>query len=258
MKTIRFKFLLAPLLIVIVLAAVSVLFISHKPHVGRAAFFYRNNITEANDYKLLLKEHGIDIDLISIFDAETLDYSKYKVLLIGDDIYRGNVNLEDIEVAVVSAIDNSKKPIVGLGGGGYYFFGRLGLSIGYPWGRYAYRSGIYIVNASHQIFSSPKRIDTPVYKIIQLYSSPSGQHGIFLPSTEDFNDPRYAEPVERYPFPPVDQREDVILFGRETISPVHYSLVLEKDRYLLWGFTEPPRLMTQTGKDLFFNVVYWL
>ena len=35
-------------------------------------------------------------------------------------------------------------------------------------------------------------------------------------------------------------------------------VIIQRQQYIMWGFTLPPSHMTQTGKDLFINTVVYL
>jgi len=47
----------------------------------------------------------------------------------------------------------------------------------------------------------------------------------------------------------------MLLIGREPADQVHYNLLQQTTRYLLWGFQAGPRAMTGDGRHLFINVV---
>ncbi len=104
-----------------------------------------------------------------------------------------------------------------------------------PQGWLRSQNDIYVVDANHQIFNAPDSMNVPPDGIIQLYST-TGNRAIYLPYMPS----------------------DVILLGRESDDPYHYSLALEQSRYFLWGFTNSPAYMTQTGKDLFGNVLHYM
>ena len=197
-----------------------------------AAFIYSTDLASAQRYESLLEAHGVAVDLVSNSTAETWNYSSYGLIIIGSDT--GSFSQWKPESAV-PVINGSGKPISGLGEGGYAFFGKLGLDIGYPHGWHGNENRIYVVDATHRIFNYPISISIPPDKIIQLYNSTS-HVGIYMPS-----------PVA-----------GVTRLGRESVDINHYPLIQEDTRYVLWGFSNSPAGMTQTGKDLFVNVVLWL
>ena len=56
----------------------------------------------------------------------------------------------------------------------------------------------------------------------------------------------------------VDDPNDVLVIGREENDDHHYPILQQQSRYLFWGFTNSPASMTQTGKDLFINIVVYM
>jgi parallel beta-helix repeat protein len=199
------------------------------------AFIYSTNLDSAQSYKSLLETNGVTVDLVPKSIAEAWNYSSYGLILISDDT--GLCETWE-PAAAVSAIYRTGKPILGLGEGGYAFFGKLALDIGYPHGWHGYENRIYVVDVGHRIFNYPMDISIPPDKIIQLYSQlyTSSNVGIYLPS-----------PVE-----------GVTPLGRESTDANHYSMIQEDTHYVLWGFSNSPADMTQTGKDLFINLALWL
>ena len=196
------------------------------------AFIYSTDLTSAESYESLLTAQGMTVDLVPSSDAVTWDYSGYGLIIIGSET--GSGYLWEPEAAV-SVIDGTGKPILALGRGGSSFFSVLGLYIDWGQGWTGSRNSIYVVDVNHQIFHSPNEITVPSDRIIGLYGS-TGHIGIYMPS-----------PVA-----------GVTPLGREATDLNHYPLIQQDDRYVLWGFTNSPEDMTQTGKDLFVNVVSWL
>ncbi len=202
------------------------------PTAYSAAFIYSTDPDSALEYKSLLENHGIAVDLVHNSTAETWDYSGYGLVIIGSDTGRGSTWKPS---SAVSAIYWADKPILGLGEGGYAFFGKGGLDIGYPYGWHGSENEIYVVEPVHQIFHFPNEISSPPDRIIQLYTS-TDHVGIGM-----------------VPIPP-----GVTCLGREPDDVDHYSLLQQDAQYVLWGFDNSPNAMTQTGKDLFINIVVWL
>jgi hypothetical protein len=52
---------------------------------------------------------------------------------------------------------------------------------------------------------------------------------------------------------------DVTILSRqlnwELDDQINHILILEKEKYTFWGFTESPDMMTEVGKDLYINVI---
>ena len=194
------------------------------------AYIYSTDTPSANSYKSLLDANSYSTTIIPMGDVVTTDFLRYGAIIIGSDT-------EDSwgDPASVSAINNPGKPIIGLGEGGYAFFGQLNLDTGSPHGWHGSEKSIYVVDSTHTIFNTPNAITIPPDKNITLYTTTS-HVGIYLLS-----------------IPP-----NVVALGRETDHASHYPLTLENNRYLLWGFTASPADMTATSRDLFINVVSYM
>ena len=196
------------------------------------AYIYSTDTSSANSYKSLLDANGYSTTLIPMSDVATTDFSKYDAIITGSDT--GSMSSWG-DSASVSAVKDSYKPIIGLGEGGYALFGQLKLDTGHPQGWHGDKNSIYVVDTSHTIFKTPNAIVIPKSKIIRLYTST--QHvGIYLPAIPS----------------------NIAVLGREVESTSHYPLTLERNKYLLWGFTASPVGMTGVGKDLFINVVSYM
>lgn len=192
------------------------------------AYIYSSDISSANGYKSLLDSNGLSTSLIYRGDAVNSDFSKYNLIIIGSDL---DITGSQDDVSLVSVIDNSGKPVLALGEGGYYFLGQLKLKTGYPNGWHGSENSIFVINSSKKIFKQPYAISIPENNILQLYTS-TGHVGISL-----------------LPIP-----SNVIPLGRESGDPDHYPLTVEKNKYILWGFTGSPDIMTEDGKYLFVNI----
>jgi PKD repeat protein/ribosomal protein L40E len=197
------------------------------------AYIYSTDLTSAQSYQSLLSAHDMTVDLVSGSAAATFNYGSYGLIIVGSE----TSTVWD-STSAVSAVDGANKPILGLGDGGYVFFGKLSLDIGAGNGWHGSETQIYVVNTAHQIFNSPTSISIPTDRIITLYTSTS-HVGIYMPS-----------PVA-----------GVTLLGRESTDSNHYPLISQSPPgklYCLWGFDSSPASMTQTGKDLFVNLALWL
>ncbi len=203
------------------------------------AFIYSTDPTSAESYKSLLTAQGMTVDLVPSSDAATWDYSGYGLIIIGSDTGSGSQWEPEAAVSAITGTSLIGKPILGLGEGGYSFFGKLGLNIGYPYGAHGSYNQIYVVDSGHQVFNSPTTISIPTDRIITLYTSTSQGVVIYFPS-----------PIV-----------GVTGIGRSVSSTTHYLIITESPPgklYALWGFTGSPVSMTQTGKDLFVNIVLLL
>ena len=198
-----------------------------------AVYIYNTDQDKADDFKALLEETGMistTVKQLSDVAMAAVDFSLYDLIIIGPD----TGNWENNEA--VARVRDSGKPILGLGEGGYAFFGKLQLHIGYPHGAHSTTTTqVRPVDLSHTIYQTPyDGFPSPV----TVYGSGTGSVEIHLPS------------------PP----SGVLTLGRHITSDDHYSLVQQSGRYFLWGFDGGPRLeeMTTNGQHLFVNVAWHL
>ncbi|MFX0114929.1 MAG: nitrous oxide reductase family maturation protein NosD [Candidatus Hodarchaeota archaeon] len=199
----------------------------------KVAYIYSTDILAADSYFELLELNGYTMDLIYIADITSEDmFAEYDLIVLGSDSGKSSSWGNGEQVA---AIDNSQKPVLGLGEGGYAFFGMLNLAIGHPNGDLGYdgdKTSIFVMNDTHPVFTKPYEIGSGT---VQVYG-PTKHIGVHWPTMPS----------------------DVELFGSESASVDHYTLVQEKDRYMLWGYTSSPEKMTLAGKNLFINVIGYL
>jgi hypothetical protein len=198
------------------------------------AFIYASDYNSALEYQNFLSSYGITVNLVTNSSAATQDYSTYNLIIIGYDT--ASAGSSYLPAAAVSAINGSGKPILGIGDGGSVFFGNLGLSIGYENSMGEGDNETYVVDVTSPIFSQPISINMPPDGIIQLYISSYLCFGVYVPS-----------PIA-----------GVTLLGEDVPSSAHYPLIMEGTRYFLWGWEPSPSFMTQTGKNLFANIISYL
>jgi len=208
------------------------LFIMPNVHGNSAklAYIYYNDPTTASSYNTFLASEGFSINLIDVDFITTGTFDTHDIIIIGPDL--GSWSTLYMDETKEAIIDDSNLPIIGLGNGGFAFFGLDGLSlyIGYDnGGSISSITNIDVIEDTHAIFNTPN--DLPSGNI-QLYSSGS--------------DVYYA---------PTTSVPDVTLYGKVAGSSIYYCLTQQYDRYFLWGFDNSPSTMTQDGKDLFINLL---
>ncbi|HEY3232309.1 MAG TPA: hypothetical protein VGJ87_23960, partial [Roseiflexaceae bacterium] len=111
--------------------------------IGRIAYIYRGNTADASSFYNLLVGAGYTVDLIPLGNVLTTVFrsptggANYDLIIIADDT--GDLNQwgsspppPGISDAQVNRIRSALIPIIGLGEGGYAFFGKLPLFIGWP------------------------------------------------------------------------------------------------------------------------------
>jgi hypothetical protein len=203
----------------------------------RAAYIYNAEDPARADiayaYSHLLADNGFIPHLIPLDEiTASTSFEDFELILIGPGT--GDSDIWGPPDAL-NAIFESNKPVIGLGEGGYAFFGQLGLAIGFPNGWHGNETDVYAVEPGSEVWDEPYPITIPQDQIVSIYTT-TNQVGIDLPAPPD----------------------DVTLIGREINDSTHYSIVQQTWRYLLWGFDGPPDAMTPTGKDLFVNLLWYM
>jgi Tol biopolymer transport system component len=199
------------------------------------AYIYTSDTTTANSFKDFLEGRGYPTTLISWYNIEAGIFANCDIILIG---YETNWGVPE----KVSAVNDSGKPILGLARGGEAFFDQLNLEIGESHGGYDDREierEMYVVDPSHLVYTTPNNITIPGDQIITIYSS-STLDEIHLGS--------------------IDLEKVLVMSQNFDLNGnvKNYSSLIQENRYLLWGWFAAPDTMTDTGKDLFENVVNML
>lgn len=201
---------------------------------GRIAYVYRGDVADANSFKTLLEGAGYTVQLVPLGDVLATDFSIFDLILIAHD--SGDLDTWSWGSAAVTAdrvarILAPNKPILGLGEGGYAFFGEIPSFIGWPNGWHGPLDSVKrppLVSTTHFIGVAGDPI--------KLYTTPVDEVGIFL-------GPRGAT-----------LPSDVTVIGLEPAAPDHAPLIRQGCREL-WGYAGNPTAMTADGQRVFLNAV---
>lgn len=191
--------------------------------------------TKADDaFKALLDANGLPTTKIALSSIATnTSFSAYDEILIAPDTAPGGSNTWGTPAAM-TALAKFGKPILGLGNGGYYFFGNKGLYIGYSNGLHGSSTGILQTTPSMPIYHTPYAI--PNAQGTTLFNSTSATVEIYTPQKNS----SYFE------------------FAQTSNSSPSYYVLMQMGRYFLWGFDGSPSTMTADGQHLLVNVVWYL
>lgn len=205
----------------------------------RLAYIYKaddpTDVATAYSYQRLLGDNGFHVELIPIDTiVASTNFYPYELLIIGPGT--GSLGNWEGSADAVSAIDNSWKPIIGLGEGGSAFFDQVGgLDIGWLNSAYIPDDEVYVVDTLSSVWADPYPITIPGPRTVALYTDATYHLGVYSPS------------------PPAD----VTLIGEEPTSSSYYPIIQQASRYVLWGFDGPPEEMTETGKQVFVNLAWY-
>ncbi len=200
-----------------------------KADLGEIAFIYKDNLTIANSFLALL-DTNYSVTLIKMSEISAGTFIGFNLTIIGPDT--GDLSNWG-NASQITAVTSANNTIIGIGSGGYAFFGKLSLSIGWPNGAYGLYDSLLVVNSAQQIFNSPHPIT-------------SGNITVAL--TE------YYTKVIWIPGVPTS----FTILGRIPDDLEYSPFGMVANKYILWGFAHPASLLTVTGQHLFLNAVYYL
>jgi hypothetical protein len=207
--------------------------LGNAPCAGKIAYVYYGNTASALSFRNLLTPRGYSVTLAPLSAVLATNFGQFDLILIADD--SGSLNSwgsAGLTAAQVAQITAPNKPIIGLGEGGYAFFGQLSLFIGWPHGWHGPNDRVIrAAGAPVSYYNFPTVMPADP---IRVYGEPVNEVGIYLS------------------LPPAD----VIPIGLEPVTPDHASLIMQGCRHL-WGFSGNPDVMTATGRELFVNAVYY-
>ncbi len=214
-----------------------------KAQSHNVAYIYDTDSSNGLSFRSFLNANSYPTSLIKISDISFTNLDDFGLIIIdsrsGDFGNWGSP--QEVQI-----IKNLNKPILALGTGGSSFYEQLGLSIKFSntWTsrdtlcNFQACTKIFAEDTLLSVFNTPYKINfpqPPSSPIIQLYNN-SAYIGLYKPNLSD----------------------TVLYVGREPIDTLHYGIVAEGQLYWLWGFDNSPIHMTQTGKDLFLNIIYHL
>jgi len=204
------------------------------------AYIYQTDTTSADSFKTTLAGQGIRADLLQVDSINSFDFSGYSVVLIGNDTGNydrtwGGVSVYEDDPRVIKIVGTGL-PVIAVGIGNFFFDSKnLDLNIGaLPSAVDNLQTSISKVDPSHTIWNSPNVIGGTT---VDIYQTAAPREELWGGSVGP----------------------GVVTLAQCPI--VHmgglYYPIVSQDRFIQWGFRLSPDSWTQTGKDLFENVVTW-
>ena len=198
---------------------------------GKIAYVFRHDIATANDFKNLLTPKGFTVQLVPLGNVLATNFGAFDLVIIADDTGSlsnwGSIAGQSIHIAAPGV------PVVGLGEGGYAFFGQLSRQIGWPNGWHGPLDRVTPTNTALTYYHIPNNFGSPVPNPMPLYTHPVNEVGIYL------------KPLA-----------GVVPLGLEPAHDDHAPLIAERCDQL-WGFSAGPLAMTASGRNLFVNAVVY-
>ena len=196
------------------------------------AYIYTSDSATANSYKDLLYDNGYLVEVIPQNSILSTNFSSYRAILIGPETGSGGT-WGDGAGNQANHLASAGPRIVGLGVGGYAFFGKLNLEIGWSNGVPGSTTTTFVVDPSSSYWETPNDIPVPGNRMVSLFNTNTEYVGIYYPSSIS----------------------GVRGIGRISETGAQYPIISQDGKYMLWGFEDGPTKMTSTGKDVFINVI---
>jgi serine/threonine protein kinase len=196
------------------------------------AYIYTSDTNTAGEFQALLQGNNYQVALVPQDTILTTDFSPYQAIVVGPDTGQDQ-NWGDQGGNQANQLMSTGLPILGVGEGGYAFFGRVGLAIGYDKGVKASGTDIFVVDPGSPIWSKPNKIDIPGNRVLTLYNS---------------SQPFAAITV-------IASQPGLVPLGLQANDLTHFPLIAQGDKFLLWGFSAGPSAMNTLGQQVFVNVL---
>ncbi|MBN1216809.1 MAG: hypothetical protein JXA99_15385 [Candidatus Lokiarchaeota archaeon] len=219
--------------ITVSILSILILFITPTPTSAQLptadiVYIYNTDLTTANNFKSLIEGEGYSVSIISVGAIIPAVFINSSLVIIGYDT--GSLSSWG-DTSSVSAIQSTSNPIIGIGEGGYAFFGKLGLNIGHPYGlHFGSDDTINVVENTHPIFNNT----VPAANVtMDIYdTSSSGVEILSSSASSNINHVANTNPGSNY-----------------------YILIEENEKCFLWGFDGGPTDMSDLGRILFLNLI---
>lgn len=204
------------------------------PLSGTIAYIYSNDTFAAESFFSLLTDHGFKMVVVSFEEILETDFSPFDLILIASDT--GDNDLWATADAEVEHLVASEVNVLGVGEGGYEFFGRLGLEIGRPNGTPASVLGeVQAVDPALPYYRQPYNFDT-------ISDAP------FL---------LYRDNTDEVSIPVAELSDEVEPLGYSSVGDFAKTnaTLIRQGCQQLWGFNGSAGLMGKLGHSLFINAV---
>lgn len=196
-----------------------------------AVYLYKTDLATAQKFQTLLGQNKIKVDIVAMTSADTVDYTKYSLVIIGHETNSGN---DWGTQTAIDAIVNSGRRVLAIETGGAMFCGKLSLNMGQPKVTYNTGNQMTPTDSASPVYQTPYVI--PTTGPITVSTNASGWYGnsslIPIPST-------------------------VVALGTRVGTNNYVMLAWEQGRYMYWPFRDAPDLLTDTGQKLFVNAAWY-
>jgi len=188
----------------------------------------------AQQYKDLLEANGWSVDVQHVNDVPALpNIHRYSLAIIGPETGQNDKWGTD---AALSTILQHEIRTLGLNEGGYAFFGKIGLDIGFPHGAHGAGKEILPNRETESIWLYP-------YDMTAVLKPPLGLYQEQVPLVQILTNGEEPKGVQVYGWDAEDKK--------------YADILMQHSFFTLWGFGDGPKRMNDQGRWLFVNTAYF-
>jgi serine/threonine protein kinase len=195
-------------------------------------YIYATDTQTAGDFQTLLQGNNYQVTLVPQNVILTTDFTPFQAIVVGPDTGQDQ-NWGDQGGNQANHLASTVLPILGVGEGGYAFFGRIGLAIGYDKGVKDNGTDIIVADPNNPFWSKPNKIDIPGNRTLSLYNSAQPFAAITVTASQP----------------------GLTLIGSQVNDVTQFPLIVQGNKYLLWGFSAGPSAMNAVGQQVFVNAL---
>jgi hypothetical protein len=191
---------------------------------------YNHNAAIVDSYRAVLATDHITVKALAEGAVPNGDFTGTQVILV-------DTNTEWFDSNGVAHIAALGVPVIGVYYGGGYLFNGIGLQIGWAGGVVDENATkIRVFSPDHQLFNSP----------YDLGVSQSSELAVFAGATQL----RYHDLI---PMP-----GGVEMLAERDVGTGFSAITIENGIYLYWGFEMDPLNLTEVGREILVNAIYFL
>ncbi len=198
------------------------------------AVIYNYDEAIATNYAGLFSDEDITVTGIHEDNVTSADFSDIDVVLIDSET-------DWFSAAAINTMAALNLPMIGVFEGGGILFDKLDLQVGYNNPDFGetddYATSISVVAAGSAVFNKPHDLGVAAGDILVLYDNDTNL--------------RYHDLLGL-------TLENVLSLGERAVSSNYSAITMENSRYIYWGFFTNPANLTEAGKNLLANCIYFL
>jgi len=200
----------------------------------KIAYVYKTDVTEAAAFKALLDSNNCSVTLVEKNNVASFNFSNMDLVVIGSNTDVTQL-VPDWSTAQADAINKPNKPILLMGIGGLQLAEKLGNTVNYLVCSGHTLTSFATIDETDAVYKKPKAIVTSTGNPLEIFAVSHAAQGFVNTGGVTPN---------------------VLTIGRTSPASGDYPVLIESDRFGVFGYTHGVNDMTKTGRDFIVNFVY--